>query len=37
MDACEELTVYHQFRVPYSRNIAHGRYDGEVIFRAYTL
>ncbi|NLY91654.1 MAG: hypothetical protein GX081_08650 [Firmicutes bacterium] len=37
MDACEELTVYHQFRVPYSRNIAHGRYDGKVIFRAYTL
>lgn len=37
MDACEELTVYHQFRIPYSREIAHGRYDGEIIFRAYTL
>ncbi|NLM37223.1 MAG: hypothetical protein GX202_03740 [Firmicutes bacterium] len=36
-DACEELTVYHQFRVPFSRNIAQGRYDGKVIFRAYTL
>lgn len=36
-DACEELTVYHQFRVPYSRNTAQGRYDGTVIFRAYTL
>ena len=37
MDACEKLTVYHQFRVPYSRNIAHGRYDGKVIFRAFIL
>lgn len=36
-DACETLTVYHQFRVPYTRNIAQGRYDGRVIFRAYTL
>lgn len=36
-DACEELTVYHQFRVPYSRNIAQGSYDGKVVFRAYTL
>lgn len=36
-DACEELTVYHQFRVPYTRNIAQGRYDGIVKFRAVTL
>jgi hypothetical protein len=36
-EACEELTVYHQFRVPYGRNIAQGRYDGTIVFRAYTL
>lgn len=36
-DACEKLTVYHQFRVPYTRNTAQGRYDGKIIFRAYTL
>ena len=35
--ACQSSLVYHQFRVPYDRNIAHGRYDGRLILRAATL
>lgn len=36
-EPCEKLTVYHQFRVAYTRKIAQGRYDGVVKFRAVTL
>lgn len=35
--ACQTSLVYHQFRVPYDRNIAHGRYDGRLVMRAATL
>ncbi|NLW56057.1 MAG: hypothetical protein GX050_05490 [Firmicutes bacterium] len=35
--ACEESVVYHQFRVPYNRNVAHGGYSGTIILRAATL
>lgn len=35
--ACQSSLVYHQFRIPYQRNIAHGRYDGKLTLRAFTL
>lgn len=35
--ACDETEAYHQFRVPYTRNTAHGRYNGTVTFKAYNL
>lgn len=35
--ACEESVVYHQFRVPYSRNVAHGGYSGTIVLSAATL
>lgn len=35
--ACDESVVYHQFRVPYNRTIAHGGYSGTIILRAATL
>lgn len=35
--ACESLTALHQFRVPYNRTIAHGTYEGMVLFIAYTI
>lgn len=36
-DACDSLVAYHQFRVPYSKNTAHGKYEGNIIFRAVTI
>lgn len=35
--ACDSLVALHQFRVPYSKNTAHGKYEGNVIFRAVTI
>jgi hypothetical protein len=35
--ACAEYTAYHKFRVPYSENVAHGKYEGTVTFSAYTI
>lgn len=36
-DAGEEMLALHNFRVPYSMDTAHGRYDGEILFRAVTI
>lgn len=35
--ACDSLVALHQFRVPYNKNTAHGKYEGNVIFRAVTI
>mgnify|MGYP000874254614 FL=1 len=35
--ACSTLTVQHQFRVPYLLTTAHGKYQGQVTFKAYTI
>jgi len=35
--ACSSLTALHQFRVPYLSTTAHGRYNGTVTFKAYTI
>ncbi|MCK4259785.1 MAG: hypothetical protein KAX49_12450 [Halanaerobiales bacterium] len=36
-DPLISLEAYHQFRVPYDINTPHGKYEGTVIFRAYTI
>lgn len=35
--ATQSLSVYHQFRVPYTTSTAHGKYTGNVVFKAYTI
>lgn len=35
--ACETITVFHDFRVPYLKTTAHGQYNGIVVLKAYTL
>jgi hypothetical protein len=35
--ACESMVALHDFRVPYLKSTAHGRYGGYVIFRAFTI
>jgi len=36
-DATDSLTTFHQFRVPYSRDVVHGKYEGKVTFRVVSL
>jgi hypothetical protein len=35
--ACESITVYHEFRVPYKKTTAHGNWTGKVTFYAATI
>ena len=36
-NACETLTAYHQFRVPYKKTTAQGEYKGAIVFKAYLI
>ena len=35
--ATESISALHRFRVPYNRDVVHGRYNGTVIFRAVSI
>lgn len=37
VDATESMRALHRFKVPYTKDIVHGKYTGEVIFRAVSI
>ncbi|HEX2954940.1 MAG TPA: hypothetical protein VHR47_13300 [Bacillota bacterium] len=36
-NACETVTAYHEFRVPYKTTTAHGEWTGKIVFYAATI